>query len=159
MILKDYEIVNINGKWWYARRKKFLNSFGIQSYFIGDWDNIQDTWNQAIDMHYYENRMRRTRWYGWYMSKSEKYKSIITYLKSREPKHRDEITRTIEDLYKKHIFILQQWDIEAYLWMHEKWLEETVQFFQNNFSSRMRDPRFDDERDELNIIFSRIFAK
>ncbi len=159
LIIKDYEIVNINGKWWYARRKKFLNSFGIQSYFIWDWDNIQDTGNQSIDMHYYENRMRRSRGYGWYMSKSEKYKNIIKYLKSREPKHRDDIKHTIEELYKKHIFILQQWDIEAYLWMHEKWLEETVQFFQNDFATWKSNPRFDDEREELNIIFSRIFAK
>ncbi len=41
--MRDYEIVNINGKGGYARRKKFLNSFGIQNYFIGDRDNIQDT--------------------------------------------------------------------------------------------------------------------
>lgn len=160
-VMRDYEIVNINGKWWYARWKKFLNSFGIDSYFIGDWDNIQDTWNQAIDMNYYANRMRRVRGYGWgwYQTKSDKYKNIIKYLKTREPKHWDEIEKTIKWLYDKHIFILQQGDIEAYLGMHEKWLEETVQFFQNDFANWLHDVRFDDERTELNIIFSKIFNK
>lgn len=158
-VIRDYEIVNINGKWWYARRKKFLNSFGIESYFIGDWDNIQDTGNQSIDMHYYENRMRRSRRYGGYMSKSEKYKAIIQFLKSHEPKHWDEITATIEDMYRKHIFILQQWDIEAYLGMQEKWLEETVQFFHNDFKDWLRDTHFDEERHELNKIFEAIFDK
>lgn len=158
-VIRDYEIVNINGKWGYARRKKFLHSFGIEHYFIGDWDNIQDTGNQAIDMHYYENRMRRSRRYGGYMSKSEKYKAIIQFLKSHEPKHWDEITETIEDLYKKHVFILQHGDIEAYLGMQEKWLEETVQFFQNDFKDWLRDARFDEERKELNRIFGIIFDK
>lgn len=160
-VIRDYEIVNINGKWWYARWKKFLNSFGIDSYFIGDWDNIQDTGNQAIDMNYYANRMRRARWFGgWgYQTKSDKYKNIIRYLKTHEPKHWDEIEETIKWLYRKHIFVLQQWDIEAYLGMHEKWLEETVQFFQNDFKNRLHDRSFDQERNELNTIFSAIFNK
>lgn len=160
-VIRDYEIVNINGKWWYARWKKFLNSFGIDSYFIGDRDNIQDTWNQAIDMNYYANRMRRVRGYGWgwYQTKSDKYKNIIKYLKTHEPKHWDEIEATIKWLYRKHIFVLQQWDIEAYLWMHEKGLEETVQFFQNDFTNWLHDRSFDQERNELNNIFAAIFNK
>ena len=40
--LKDYEIININGKWWYKLRSKFLDRFGLQSFFVGDWDNIVD---------------------------------------------------------------------------------------------------------------------
>ena len=112
-------------------------------------------------MNYYANRMRRARWFGWggYQTKSDKYKNIIRYLKSYEPKHWDEIETTIKWLYKKHIFILQQWDIEAYLGMHEKWLEETVQFFQNDFANWLHDTRFNDERIELDIIFSSIFSK
>ncbi|MBP6085977.1 hypothetical protein KA478_02080 [Patescibacteria group bacterium] len=59
--------------------------------------------------------MRRSRGIGGYISKSEKYKGIIQFLKTKEPKHRDEIVGNISQLYKKHIYILQQGDIEAYL--------------------------------------------
>ncbi len=157
-IAKDYEIVNINGKWWYARWKKFLRTFGIESYFIWDRDNIQDTGNQAINMHYYEKKaLQHTR--NWYLSKSEKYQAIIDYLKKYEPHHWQEIETMIEELYKKNIFILQQWDVEAYLGMQEKWLEETVQFFHNDFQTWLHDRNFDQERKELEYIFYRILTK
>ena len=38
----DYEIININGKWSNKVRAKFLTRFGLQSFFIGDWDNKVD---------------------------------------------------------------------------------------------------------------------
>ena len=40
--IKNYEIVNINGKGSYRRWQKFLHKFGIEAYYIGDWDNILD---------------------------------------------------------------------------------------------------------------------
>ena len=156
--LKDYEIVNINGKWGYARWKKFLTNFGIQSYFIWDWDNIQDTGHGAIDMHRYERAIIRHEGHG-FETKSDKYKAIIWYLKTHEPSHWKAIRTTIEWLYKKWIFILQQGDIEAYLGMREKWLEETVQFFHNDFTSRIHDHHFSTQRDELERIFSLMFPE
>ncbi len=156
-LIQDYEIVNINGKWGYVRWKKFLRTFGIESYFIGDRDNIQETWNQSIDMHYYERLAAKYKT-NWFTSKSDKYKSIIAYLEENEPDHWKKIKDTIENLYKKNIFILQQWDIEAYLGMNEKGLEETVQFFNKKFLVWLHDKNFDAEREELNIIFRTIFS-
>lgn len=158
-IIQDYEIVNINGKWWYARWKKFLRTFGIESYFIGDRDNIQDTGNETINMHYYERLALRHNSHKWYMSKSEKYQAIIGYLEKYEPERRAEIKNTITELYKRNIFVLQQWDIEAYLGMQEKGLEETVQFIHNSFYLWLRDKNFDRQREELNTIFHTIFTQ
>lgn len=92
-----------------------------------------------------------------FTSKSEKYKAVIAYLQRNEPEKRATIHHTIERLYDKHIFILQQGDIEAYLGMYEKGLEETVQFIEHDFVQWMDDMRFDDEREELDTIFKRIF--
>lgn len=156
-IAQNYEIVNINGKWWYARWKKFLHTFGIEHYFIWDWDNIQDTGWTHIDMNRYKNMVMRREWK--YISKTDKYREIIAYLKRNEPKRRNEIKKVIEWLYGKNVYILQHWDIEAYLGMHEKWLEETVQFFQKDFTDRLRNSKFDEERKELKSIFMRIFSQ
>jgi hypothetical protein len=38
----SYELININGKGSYKSRHRFLNKFGIENYFIGDWDNTVD---------------------------------------------------------------------------------------------------------------------
>lgn len=40
--LKDYEVININGKGSYHTWKKFLDKFNIKNYFIGDRDNTVD---------------------------------------------------------------------------------------------------------------------
>lgn len=157
-ILQDYEIVNINGKWWYTRRKKFLRAFGIRSYFIGDWDNVQEVSWQQLDMHRFATLATRHSRNG-YLSKTEKYQAIIAYLKKFEPFKWDSIKHMIGDLYKKDVFVLQQWDIETYLGMQEKWLEETVAFFHDNFQTWLQDPRYNEKRAELESIFTMIFQE
>ncbi len=157
-ILQDFEIVNINGKWWYTRRKKFLRTFGIKSYFIGDRDNVQEISWQQLDMRRFAALATRRSRNG-YLSKAEKYQAIIAYLKKFEPFKWDSIKQMIDDLYKKDVFVLQQWDIETYLGMQEKWLEETVSFFHNQFETWLHDPRYDDKRAELDTIFRMIFEE
>jgi hypothetical protein len=43
--------------------------------------------------------------------------------------------------------------------MREKWLEETVQFFQHEFESRIHDRKFQTQRGELEKVFSIIFSE
>ena len=40
--IRDYEIININGKGSFNAWRKFLRKFNIKNYFIGDWDNTVD---------------------------------------------------------------------------------------------------------------------
>jgi hypothetical protein len=41
-VIRDYEIININGKGSFSTWRRFLRKFNIKNYFIGDWDNTVD---------------------------------------------------------------------------------------------------------------------
>ena len=83
-----------------------MRTFGIKSYFIGDWDNVQEVSGEQIDMSRYKSLATR-RMRG-YVSKSEKYQAIIAYLKKFEPYQRNAINNMIGELYKKDVFVLQK---------------------------------------------------
>ena len=157
----DYEIININGKWSYKVRSKFLARFGLKSFFIGDWDNIVDYWFLTQnDLNYY-HKQARTHYIG--LKKSGKthrhYNKLVDTLRNMFPqKYRNLITK-IDNLYKKNVFILKKWDIETYLGMPEKWLESTVKFCHYNFKQRLDNKVFDTCRQEFAEIFSSIFKK
>lgn len=40
--IRDYEVININGKGSLHTWIRFLNKFNIKNFFIGDWDNTVD---------------------------------------------------------------------------------------------------------------------
>lgn len=159
--LTDYEIININGKWAYKTRRSFLSKFGISSYFVGDWDNIVDfgILTQNDLSHYYKQSKK-------YMysiknkqqkNKDPYYSRLVQTLRSLYPPKYDFVIKKIKDMYKDNIFILERWDIETYLGMKEKGLEETVIFCHQNFQERLKNKKFDDHRRDFRNILENIF--
>ena len=159
--LTDYEIININGKWAYKTRRTFLSKFGISSYFIGDRDNIVDfgilTQN---DLSYYYKQSKKFMYSM--KNKQQKnhdpyYSRLVQTLKSLYLPKYYFVIKKIKELYKDNIFILERWDIETYLGMKEKWLEETVVFCHQYFQERLRNKKFDDHRRNFRNILEGIF--
>lgn len=148
--ITNYEIVNINGKGSFKRWKKFLDKFGIQSYFIGDWDNIQDT-GLRVDMNQYKKQIEG-------VAKTKKYPTVIELIKAMAPEKWDEIVAFIDQLYKEDIFLLKQGDIETYMGLDEKGVEETIEFYHHHFTEWMHDHHFEEKRREMENIFAHIFA-
>lgn len=147
--IANYEIVNINGKGSFKRWKRFLDRFGLQSYFIGDWDNIQDT-GVRVDMESYRKHIET-------LPKTKRYPTIIQLLQATSPEKWNEIVSFIEQLYHEDIFLLKQGDIETYMGLQEKGVEETIEFYHRQFSHWIEDPKFADKRREIENIFTHIF--
>lgn len=158
----NYEIININWKWSYKKRSSFLRKFWIESYFIGDWDNIVDYgYMTQKDLNYY---YRQSKIYYHTHKKDNElfnrhYWKLVNSIKNLYPSKYSYIIKKIEDLYKKNIFILKRWDIETYLWMKSKWLEEVIKFCHNSFKSRLSNKKFNEHRKELNDFIATIFKK
>ena len=158
--LKNYEIININGKWSYRKRHKFLKRFDINAYFIWDRDNIVDYgFVSQSDLSYYYQEAKK------YYSKRGKnlgdrhYTKLVNTVQQLHPNKYTSIIQHITDLYKEDVFILQRWDIETYLWMQTKWLEETIEFCHNFFNAWLENDDLKAHREEFNAIIGQIFGK
>ncbi len=157
--VKDYEIININGKWSYKVRKKFLSKFGITSYFIWDWDNIVDYgFLSQDDLTYYYKQAKS------YFPKAKKtvlrgshYNKLVVTIRDRFPAIYNELLGHIHELYSQHVFILERWDIETYIPLQTKWLESTVYFCHHDFKKWLTTEWYEPHRKELDSIFSAIF--
>lgn len=159
----NYEVVNINGKWWYKKRNKFLKKFGIESYFVGDWDNIVDYgFISQIDLNFY---YKQSKIYNNSLKKGKNtignerhYTKLVNTVKYLYPDKYKSILEHIENLYKNNVFILQKGDIETYLGMKSKWLEETIEFCHHYFHMWLKNKELKDHRKEFEEIFYRIFS-
>ncbi len=159
--LTDYEIININWKWWFQRRKKFLSKFWIQSYFIWDRDNtVEFNILQQSDLNYYYQQSKRyytsLKKTKWHMDRH--YTRLVNTIKALYPAKHSYIVKKIEMLYQEDIFILKKWDIETYLWIKSKWLEETVNFCHREFHKWISDKSMAPHREELNYTINSIFS-
>jgi hypothetical protein len=74
------------------------------------------------------------------------------------PEKHNYVVKKIEELYLDNIFILKKWDIETYLWMKSKWLEETINFCHRDFQKRLSDKSVAPHREELNYTINSIFS-
>jgi len=157
--IRDYEIININGKWAYKTWRDFLSKFGISSYFIGDRDNIVDFGVLTQDdlSYYYKQSKKNVVDPKFRLLHDPYYSRLVHAIKTFFPAKYNFIIRKITDLHKNNVFILERWDIETYLGMKEKWLEETVEFCHQHFQAWMRDKKFDDHRKDFRNILSAIF--
>jgi hypothetical protein len=157
--ITDYEIININGKWSYKIWNHFLSRFGLQSFFIGDWDNIVDYGFMTQDDLWYYYKQARIHYAG--LKKSGKthrnYNKLVDTISNVFPKIYTHLITNIDTLYKKHVFILKKWDIETYISLPEKWLENMVKFCHYDFRHRLENKAFDSCRKEFEQIFSTIF--
>ena len=152
--IQNYEIININGKWGYRKWARFLQKFGLYTYFIGDWDNV-------IDTHIIEdaNLLRRaqTARRKFYKPGTNHYGGTVAAIRKFYPADYDYIMEEINGMYDKGIYILKKGDLETYLNLPVKWLDETISFCRKQFAEWLVDPVTDDRRQELYQIFSSIF--
>lgn len=148
--ITNFEIININGKGSFKRRKKFLDKFGLQSYFIGDWDNIQET-GVKVDMSKYRKYVEK-------IPKTQRYPTLIQMIQEHHPEKWQEIISFIDELYVEGIFLLKQGDVETYMGLEEKGVEETIEFYHHEFARWIKDPAFAAKRKEMEDIIEHIFA-
>ena len=154
-----YEIVNINGKWSYNSRHKFLNKFWIENYFIWDWDNTVDygffTPKELWKYYQLANKyLKNIKWLIW-----DYYNRLVLVIKKFYPQKYHRIIEWIENLYKDHVYILKLWAIESYPRLERKWLQYMVNFCNLEFEHWLINPETNEQRKELHDIFSSIFSK
>ena len=70
-----------------------------------------------------------------------------------------DIVEWIKKLYTDHVYLLKEGDLEAYLWLPAKGLDDTVHFCQHNFETWLQNPHYDLKRQELDRIVEMIFQK
>lgn len=159
--ITEYEIININGKGSLHTRRRFLNKFNIQNYFIGDWDNTVDygffskgelnRFYQLANESFKENH--KSKKYQDYYNRL--VKTILTF----SPKKYKAIIKGIEKLYEDNVFILKEGAIETYVSVEKKWLWQIAHFCNVYFSDRLRDPNYSSQQKELQEIMHIIFTK
>lgn len=154
-----YEIVNINGKWSYKARHKFLNKFWIDNYFIWDWDNTVDYWffttKELGKFYQLANKfIKNGKWIS-----GDYYNRLVFMIKKFYPQKYRRIIQWIENLYKDNVYILKLWAIESYPRLERKWLQYMVNFCNLEFEHWLVSPETKEQRKELHDIFSSIFSK
>lgn len=65
----------------------------------------------------------------------------------------------IDNYYNHDIFLLRQGDLETYLGMHDKGLEETVRFCTRHFKQWIHDLHFEEHRKEITNILHHILCE
>ncbi len=163
--INNFAVINVNGKWWYKTWKKFLAKFGINSYFIADWDNIVDTGFQLQFSPLWDAQRKDFFDQKWKLlpngrkrHRRKSYGYLVEFIKKNKPEVYSSINAHIDALYDQGVFMLRHGDLEWYLGLRMKWLDETVRFCHTGFGDRLADRRFDEERDELEKIFLTVFS-
>lgn len=155
--IANFEIVNINGKWAFRQWRSFLSKFWLETYFIGDRDNIVE--NHIInetEMNFYRKASHR---FSYPKGHAERYYTkIVEAVKKMYPNKYQYILNSIKKLYNENVFILQHGDLETYMGTYTKGLNDTVQFCHTSFKERLNDPFFNPHREEMITIFKKIFA-
>ena len=159
-VIRDYEIININGKGSFSTWRRFLRKFNIKNYFIGDWDNTVDYWffsraelnkfyllaNKQIKKQKPEKRYR------------DYYNRLVQTILTFAPKKHKAIIRGIEKLYEDQVFILKEGAIETYVPLERKGLSYMAYFCNTYFYDWLLDEHFASQRKEFNQIMNIIFT-
>lgn len=158
-LIRDYEIININGKGSFSTWRRFLRKFNIKNYFIGDWDNTVDYgfFSRAELNKFYLLANKQAK-----KQKSEKrysdyYNRLVRTILSFAPKKYKAIIKGIEKLYEDKVFILKEGAIETYVPLERKGLSYMAYFCNAYFYDRLLDEHFNEQRKEINQIMRIIF--
>ncbi len=153
-MIQNYEIININGKWSYRKWEKFLSKFGLHISFLWDRDNVLD--RGIVKLQDFTDKMDVLRGKQ-HLKKVQRYGKLVSLISEEFPDEHAHIDKRITSLYNNNVFILKKGDLETYLGLPIKWLDEVVHFCHNRFATRYADVRYDGFRSELDAIFHRIF--
>lgn len=159
--IRDYEVININGKGSLHTWIRFLNKFNIKNFFIGDWDNTVDYWffSKAELNKFYLLANKNLKQTGKHQKYTDYYNRLVKAILTFSPKKYKAIINGIEKLYKDNIFILKQWAIESYVSVDRKWLWQIANFCNHHFNDRLKDPNFKAQQEEILEIMNHIFKE
>lgn len=152
----NFEILNIAGKSSLSARRSFCRQFQIDRSFIGDWDNV-------ISISPFGSQIEQVKviiphhQYGKKLTKSQQYQALIQKISDEHPELEKQIARRIDQQAYKRSYILRHGDLEAYLWLHDKWLDETIRRCNTRFDDRIKNPYYQHYRNDLDTILDKIF--
>ena len=150
--IKNYEIIAMSGKWWVGKWKHFLKKYNTNVSYIGDWDNITEF---GIISYQEINSLKQQKSAT---NRGSKYSSTVNFIQKNKPKLALHIKKGIQNLYQHQTFILQRGDLESYLGLQDKGLDDTVYFCTNTFSTWLSDDSYQEKREELLSIVEHIFT-
>ena len=130
---QDIAILDITGKGLYKKWKDLFESFGLEVYFIGDLDAA----------------------FGFIYPSDPPYKLHSPELAEEFKRTHPDIEKDIESKYAENIFILKHGDLEHYLNIHNKGLEQTIQFCNEDLDGSIKDTK-NTKFYELRTIISKI---
>ena len=159
-VIRDYEIININGKGSFSTWRRFLRKFNIKNYFIGDWDNTVDYWffSRAELNRFYLLANKQVKKQKTEKRYSDYYNRLVKTILTFAPKKHKAIIRGIEKLYEDQVFILKEGAIETYVPLERKGLSYMAYFCNAYFYDWLLDEHFASQRKELNQIMKIIFT-
>lgn len=157
--IKDYEIININGKGSLHTWIRFLNKFNIKNYFIGDRDNTVDYgfFTKAELNKFYMLANKNIKKDPKQKKYTDYYNRLVNTILTFSPKKYKAIIKGIEKLYAENIFILKEGAIETYISVERKGLGQVAHFCNNYFHQWLNDPAFASQQKELQEITHYIF--
>lgn len=159
-VIRDYEIININGKGSFSTWRRFLRKFNIKNYFIGDWDNTVDYWffSRAELNRFYLLANKQVKKQKTEKRYSDYYNRLVKTILTFAPKKHKAIIKGIERLYADQVFILKEGAIETYVPLERKGLSYMAYFCNAYFYNWLLDEHFASQRKELNQIMKIIFT-
>ncbi len=152
----NYELLNIAGKSSLHAWRSFCNQFQIEWSFIGDWDNVISSSPFGVEIEKIKQSVPRHE-HGHKLSKSDQYKCLIQKISDNHPELEKQITKRLDQQEQRHIEILRHGDLEAYLWLGDKWLDLTIDRCNTHFEDRLLNPHYQHYRDDLSHILDKIF--
>ena len=158
--IRDYEIININGKGSFVARRRFLRRFDIKNYFIWDWDNTVDFWffSRAELNKYYLMANQQVKKQRAEKKYCDYYNRLVKTILTFNPKKHKAIIKWIEKMYSQNVFILKEWAIETYVPTEKKGLAYVAYFCNAYFYDWLHDENFAEKRNELEDIMRHIFG-
>ena len=157
----NIEFLYIGGKNGYLTWKQFLDKFKIQSYFIGDLDNILDVELGITDantkdklMQDFENYKKNTPNY----QKTKKgNKELLDFIKTNNQAEWNRMKTVIPSRYQHGIFVLQDGDLEDYLGKSSSnKLENVIKFCKTCLENWYSNPVNANRVSELSDIYDQI---
>jgi len=151
----NYEILNIAGKSSLRAWRSFCKQFEINRSFIGDWDNVVNS-EFGAEIEAIKRRVPHHAW--WHkLTKSQQYSLLIQQISDHHISLEQRISTRIDRQAKHHSYTLRHGDLEAYLWLHDKWLDVTIDWCNTSLSQRIQNPQYQHYRSDLDNILDKIF--
>jgi predicted ATPase len=192
--IDDFEIFNIKGKGGRQAWTEFLKAFGLEVFFVGDWDNVTEVAN--FDLAKYSAQYSQTiatasttvqakgstdgaalfaaidktisdpsvpnlkelrDLKDYIAARSTDYLRLIEYIQTNDATEWSRLDGAIDTAYAQRVFILKQGELENYLGLTGKGIDQVINFCQTGFAPWLTDPKYSSYKNELYDVVRRIF--